>query len=767
MKSPKQTDSQSIEIRGILEKIYFHNDKTGYSAFRLRLESCELLPAEVKKNGSITCTGICLDLHLNDQFLLRGSIKEHPRYGIQFAFETIEEIMPSSEKAIVDYLCSGYIKGIFRTLAERITETFGADTLDIIDREPERLLEIKGISAKRFELIMTSWNEHRSMRALFLFLKPFGFSIAQTNAIFFVFGAEAISRIQANPYALAFQFQKISFDLIDKMALSLGIPEDSPLRLKTILLHVLRESTNQGHVYLPKEMLYDLAIKKVPLEKETFEELVMSLQEDRSIVAESYASLGEKNAASHSQNEEIAIYLRFLYEYERSIAYDLKRILDAPKSVAIANPDKVLNSVLDVQATPLEKLQREAVSMAAKAKVLVLTGGPGTGKTTTINSIIKLFESVKASILLCAPTGRAARRMHEASGQEAKTIHRMLEYSPLAKCFTRGTDNPLSCDLLIVDEASMLDISLFYHLLKAIPDGCTLILVGDIYQLPSVGPGAILSDIIHSQCIPVVELKHIFRQPKHSAIVRNAHKINDGIVPSFNEKATDFYFMEENDPEKCANTIVDLIVRRLPNYYHYDSINDIQVLSPMHKGYVGITELNKKIQEQINKNTIEVKRSEYIYRLNDKVMQIRNDYDKDVFNGDLGTITSIDLEGRTLIVSFDDKKANYTFDELDNIIPAYAISIHKSQGSEYPVVIIPMSLTHSWMLERNLIYTAVTRGKKLVIIIGEYAALVRCVQTNTTHTRYTRLKERIIRVSHQSPLPLDETTDVPLNLETL
>ena len=742
-------------LSGTIKKVYFHNDESGYIIFRLQLDSTKDLPACVDKTDMIRCVGTSIALQLNDSVQITGKFTKHPQYGVQFEFDTIEKTLPTSINGIIDYLSSGAIDGIYRSLAKKITDKFGQSTIEILDKHPEKLKTIKGIGNKNYETIIESWKKQRISTNTILFLKPFGFSIHTCMLILKQYGFDAIEKIKENPYALALDIKGISFDHADLLGQSLGFEEKSFVRLEALFVCTLRDATRSGHVFLPKNILSQIIRKKLSISDEEIDDILFSLQEKKRVFCESNTHLRrlaqaipdaaeKQHILSQTENEETAVYLGRFYEYEKVIAADLNAILEAPKSIDIKQPDALAEEVISAQAITLAKAQREAVIMAAKTKVLVVTGGPGTGKTTTINSVIKLFEKAKAAILLAAPTGRAARRMHETTGREAKTIHRMLEFSPQEGGFTRCEDNPLNCDLLVVDEASMLDISLFYHLLKAIPRGCTLLLVGDIFQLPSVGPGSILSDIIHSNTVPVVRLVRIFRQDEESAIVHNAHMINEGCVPPLAGHAKDYYFMEENDSEKCAETIVDLVAERLPKYYKIDPLNDIQVLSPMHKGNVGITELNKRIQQRINKNAIEVKRTEYTYRLNDKVMQIHNDYEKDVFNGDIGIITEMDTDQRILVISFDEKKVPYAFDELDDVIPAYAISIHKSQGSEYPCVIIPMSLSHSWMLERNLIYTAVTRGKKLVIIIGEYAAYKRAILTNTMRKRFTRLELRLL-----------------------
>ena len=479
---------------------------------------------------------------------------------------------------------------------------------------------------------------------------------------------------------------------------------------------------------------------------------MLALEQEERVVRESLDELpGRLPAVFREDGEEaeapeVAVYLRRYHHYESKTAFYLHRLLHSPKAVRFAEPDALVEKVTESLSISLAPEQLEAVRTAARSKVMVLTGGPGTGKTTIINAIIRLFAEVKAKILLAAPTGRAAKRMSETSGREARTIHRLLEYSPQEDGFARNEDNPLACGLLVVDEASMMDTLLFYHLLKAVPMGATVVLVGDVHQLPSVGPGNVLADIIASGAVPVVELTEIFRQSAESEIICNAHLINKGQVPSLEsskDRLSDFYFIHQNDPERAADMVVDLVRNHIPRRFGLDPVNDIQVLTPMHKGAVGAAQLNLRLQASLNPNGLEVRRGERSFRLHDKVMQIRNNYDKDVFNGDVGRIVFLDGKERTLSVRYDDRVVPYDFEELDELTPAYAISIHKSQGSEYPAVVIPLMMQHYVLLQRNLVYTGVTRGKKLVVLVGESRALHMAVKNNKTRTRHTRLALRL------------------------
>ncbi len=506
------------------------------------------------------------------------------------------------------------------------------------------------------------------------------------------------------------------------------------MRAEAGLLYTLAKCSDDGHVYMPKEALLTKTSDSLEIVYDLLEDAIGSLERDGRIVCEPY-------------NDEMGIYLARYYHYESKISYYLKRILHSPKSVHFKNAEEIITEVIKSLPIDMAVEQEEAVLTSTKSKVMVLTGGPGTGKTTIINAIIKVFEKVKAKILLAAPTGRAAKRMAEATGREAKTIHRLLEFNPSEDGFVRNENNPLACSLMIVDEASMMDTLLFYHLLKAAPLGATILLVGDVYQLPSVGPGNVLKDIIASRAVPVVELTEIFRQSAESEIIRNAHLINHGEVPfldSSKDRPSDFYFISQNDPEKAAELIVNLVKDHIPRRFGFNSVDEIQVLTPMHKGSVGSSNLNTLLQKALVPERAEhLQRGERIFCLGDKVMQIRNNYEKDVYNGDIGRVIIMDTKERTLTVRYDERNVPYEFDQLDEVVPAYAISIHKSQGSEYPAVVIPLMVQHYMLLQRNLIYTGVTRGKSLVIIVGEKKALHMAINNNRTHKRFTRLCERL------------------------
>lgn len=741
---PLLQDPDSVELTGTVERVVFHNEENGYTVLRL-------LPASVNSGSgnagltrprdSVSCIGHMVNPQAGVQLKVSGRWVNNPKFGRQIEFQNADEMLPATSEGIRLYLASGLIKGVGEEMAGRIVEAFGTDTIRILDEEPERLLKVRGVGSKSLDRIRTSWAEHRGMRDLLLFLQPHGITPAYAVRIYRAYGAEALAIVRENPYRLAMDIHGIGFVTADAAASKLGFEHDNPLRVQAGTLYVLQKATDDGNVYLPQAELTEAVCAQIGVDEGLVEDALVTLEADERIVRE---ELDMPDAPG-----EIGVYMRRYHHCESKTAFYIQRLLRSPKSVRFEKPDALVDKVVGELNISLAAEQLEAVRTAARSKMMVLTGGPGTGKTTIINAIIKLFGEVRARILLAAPTGRAAKRMSETSGRESRTIHRLLEYSPKEDGFARNEDNPLACGLLVVDEASMMDTLLFYHLLKAVPLGATLVLVGDVHQLPSVGPGNVLADIIRSGVVPVVELTEIFRQSAESEIICNAHLINRGEIPSLEsskERLSDFYFIHQNDAEKAAELIVDLVRNHIPRRFNLDPVDDIQVLTPMHKGAVGAGRMNACLQEALNPHGVEVRRGDRCFRLHDKVMQIRNNYDKDVFNGDMGRISFMDVRERTLSITFDERVVPYEFDELDEIAPAYAISIHKSQGSEYPAVVIPVMMQHYVLLQRNLIYTGVTRGKKLVILVGESRALHMAVKNNKTRKRFTRLAQRLAPV---------------------
>ncbi|MDR3358489.1 MAG: ATP-dependent RecD-like DNA helicase [Desulfovibrio sp.] len=734
---PRQPDEQEVELAGTLDRLLFHNEENGYTVLRLN----PVLPESARQDGkrpmfapdAVTCVGCMLNPRQGVQLRLKGRWVNNHRYGRQLAFAAAEEILPATVEGIRLYLGSGLISGVGEGMAGRIVKRFGEDSLRVLDEEPEALLKVRGIGKKTLERIRKSWAEHRGMRDLLLFLQPHGITPAYALRVYRAYGAHALEIVRENPYRLAMDIRGIGFVTADAAARKLGFGQEHPLRIQAGALYVLQKYMDEGNVYVP--------------EADLSEAVRAQLDVGADMVAGSIDSLAREERIVREEMEgETGIYLSRYHHCETGTAHYLRRLLHSPRSVAFADPQAAADKAASEIPITLAPEQLNALRAVTRSKVLVLTGGPGTGKTTVINAVIRLFRENRARILLGAPTGRAAKRMTEACAHEARTLHRLLEYSPREDGFARNEDRPLACGLLVVDESSMMDCLLFYHLLKAVPLGASLVLVGDVHQLPSVGPGNVLADVIKAGVVPVVELTEIFRQASESEIVCNAHLINRGVVPpleSNKNRLSDFYFIHQHDPEKAAGVMVDLVRSHIPRRFGLNPVDDIQVLTPMHKGAVGAGRMNALLQEALNPNGFEVRRGDRIFRLHDKVMQLRNNYDKDVFNGDMGRIAFIDPQERVLSVTFDDRPVPYEFSELDELVPAYAISIHKSQGSEYEAVVIPVMMQHYVMLQRNLIYTGVTRGKKLVILVGEARALQMAVRNNKIRRRYTRLAARL------------------------
>ena len=711
------------EFSGTLERIVFHNEENGWTVFRLRVEGRED-PVAVVGSMSSPQPGVRLRV--------RGRWISHPRFGRQIQMFSCEEELPATEEGIRLFLASGCIKGIGPKWADRIVAHFGASTLEVMDHDPDRMLELPRFGKKRLAAMKESWAEHQGIRELMIFLQPHGVTAGLSVRIYRQYGAQALAVVRENPYRLAMDIHGIGFTTADALARKLGFEEDSPLRAEAGVLYTLMRLTEDGHIYYPRDLLVEEASGKLSISPELAEGAIDDLEREERVVIE---DLGDHEG----------VYLSRNHMYESKIAFYMQRLLHSPKSVRFQEPKKLVKRILESMPMQLAEEQKKAVYTAAASKVMVLTGGPGTGKTTILNAIIKVFQDARARILLAAPTGRAAKRMSEASGMEAKTIHRLLEYSPAEDGFNRNENNPLACGLLVVDEASMMDTMLMYHLVKAAPVGATFILVGDVNQLPSVGPGNVLRDVIASGVVPVVELLEVFRQAAESDIICNAHLINKGSLPELHQsggRKTDFYFFKQDDPEAAADLIVDLVRDRIPRKFGFRS-EEIQVLSPMLRGGVGVNSLNRRLQDAVNPQPISLARGERQFRLNDRVMQVRNNYDKDVFNGDMGTIIYLDAEEREVTVRFDERNVNYLWEEMDELVPAYAISIHKSQGGEYPVVVIPLMMQHYMLLQRNLVYTAVTRGRKMVVLVGEWRALATAVRNNHIRRRYTWLARRL------------------------
>jgi exodeoxyribonuclease V alpha subunit len=719
-------------LSGQIERVSYTNEENGFTIAKVRIQGRREL-ATVVGNMVAPAPGEILEM--------KGEWTNHPRYGEQFRIARYTSKVPATVAGIERYLGSGLIKGIGPVMAKRVVSRFGERTLEVIEQDIHRLAEVDGIGQKRIGMIAKAWDEQREIRNVMLFLQSHGVSSGYATKIFKQYGDRSIQVVRENPYRLATEIFGIGFVTADRIAGKLGFLKDAPLRAEAGTLYVLQQLADEGHVFYPYEPLIARCCEMLEAEREGIVQAIGMLCEKQRIVIE---DLNESVTALKENHK--AVYLAKYHLCETSVANRLRSLLISPKSIRAIDTENAVKWVQSRLTIRLAREQVAAVRCAAENKIMVITGGPGTGKTTIIQALLKIFSRLGVKILLTAPTGRAAKKMSETTGFEAKTIHRLLEYSLQKGGFQRNEDRPLDVDLLVVDEVSMVDTILMHYLLKAVPPGATLILVGDVNQLPSVGAGNVLKDIIDSGAVPVVTLNEIFRQARESLIVVNAHKINQGAMPLVHAEGQgdeDFFFVEQEDPEKALHIILELVSSRIPRRFGFDPVKDLQVLTPMHKGVVGAGNLNTALQEALNPGEATLVRGQSSFRVNDKVMQIRNNYDKEVFNGDIGTIARIDPELRELVISFDGRNIPYDFLDLDEVVLAYAISVHKSQGSEYPAVVIPVMPQHYMLLQRNLIYTAVTRGKHLVVLVGSKKALGMAIQNDKTERRYTRLQQRL------------------------
>lgn len=713
-----------IEITGQIEKITFFNEENGFTIARI---------AVADRRDFVTVVGNLIAPEAGQFIKVSGEWTRHPRFGEQFKILHSESILPFTVAGIEKYLASGLIQGIGPVTAERIIGKFGADSLEIMEKTPDRLLEVEGIGKVRLRRIKKAWGEQKEIRNLILFLQDHGLGSGYAARIFKEYGENAINILRSNPYRLAADVAGIGFLTADRIAEKLGFDKKSRFRVETGILYTLNRLAESGHVFYPYAGLVQTCRELLRVEDELIEAAIRETARNGMIVIE-------------DRIDEKGVYPAGLYQAECRVASRIKILAKPIGANSRVDPERALAWAQQKLKIRLADRQSDAVKCAVTEKMMVITGGPGTGKTTIIRVILEIFKRSGLDVRLAAPTGRAAKRMTEATGHDAATIHRVLEFNPMTGRFQRDQDNPLDCDLMIVDEASMIDIILMKQLLAALSDGIKLILVGDIHQLPSVGPGNVLRDIISSRRVPVIELDEVFRQARESAIVMNAHRVLCGSLPvvaSAGGQPGDFYFIERNDPRELLGTVLDLIRNRIPAHFGFDPVEDIQLISPMNKGDLGTIRLNQELQAALNPSGAEINRGGRSFRIGDKIMQIRNNYDKEVFNGDIGRIAGFDRESNRLRASFDGRGIVYDFNELDELAHAYAISVHKSQGSEYPAVIIPLMTSHYMMLQRNLIYTAVTRGKKLVVLIGSRKALAIGVKNEKTQQRFTFLRERL------------------------
>ncbi|MBN2497048.1 MAG: ATP-dependent RecD-like DNA helicase [Deltaproteobacteria bacterium] len=716
--------SSSDVLEGTLERIVYCNEENAWSVVRLAVDG---------RRDPVTAVGKLLGVQPGESLRLLGRWVRDHRYGEQFHAETYFTTRPATLVGVEKYLGSGLIRGIGKQMASRIVKHFEMDALEIIESHPERLTEVAGIGPVRSSRIRQAWAEQREMKEVMIFLQSHGVSTTYAVKIYKRYGPRSIAVVKENPYQLAVDIFGIGFLKADKIASSLGIAADSPRRAEAGVLHVLGELSDEGHVFCPLEELVERAVAVLEIEAAVVEKAISDLGSSGSLVIETL---------DHGE----AIYLGSLHACETGAAWMLRAILGAEASRIEIDVERALVWFEEQGRIRLADRQKDAVRKAISSKVLVVTGGPGTGKTTIIHAIIRILEKKGRRIMLCAPTGRAAKRMTETSGREARTIHRLLEFAPRSQRFERNAERPLDADLVVVDEVSMLDTVLLYHLLCALPSRCQLVLVGDVDQLPSVGPGNVLRDLIRSCAVEVVTLDEIFRQARQSLIVLNAHRVNQGSLPVSGREgddSADFHFVERDDPERALATIKELVSVRIPLRYELDPLDDIQVLTPMHKGLLGVARLNAELQSLLNPAGEALGTGGDAFRTGDKVMQIRNNYELDVFNGDIGKVESVDPVERQVLVRIEGRVVRYDRADQNELVLAYACSIHKAQGSEYPAVVIPVHTQHYVMLQRNLLYTGITRGRRLVVLVGSKRAVGIAVRNNKVRKRHTRLAERL------------------------
>jgi exodeoxyribonuclease V alpha subunit len=717
-------------LEGILERVTYVNEENAWSVVRLAVPG---------KKDLVSVVGNLLGVQPGENLRLRGSWTQDRKYGEQFKAGGYVTVKPATLVGIEKYLGSGLVRGIGKVMAKRLVDLFGLSTLEVIEQEPERLREVDGIGPVRSGRIAKAWVEQKQIKDVMVFLQSHGVSTTFAIKIYKHYQDRSIAIVKENPYRLAIDIFGIGFKTADKIAGQLGISPSSPERAQAGVLHVLGELSNEGHVFFPRKKLLESASALLEIAPTIIETAIGVLAEAGQVVVEPILEGG-----GDAQDDQ-AVYLASLYRAESGSADLGRTLLRAPPCPITIDVEKAITWFEERQKISLAPEQREAISRAVTSKVLVITGGPGTGKTTLVNGIIQILEKKGRRILLAAPTGRAAKRMTETTGREAKTIHRLLEFDPKTMGFLRDRDRPLEADLVIVDESSMIDTVLAYNLLKAVPPPCQLVLVGDVDQLPSVGPGSVLQDVIRSEAVDVVRLQHIFRQAEASLIVVNAHRVNHGEMPRLPPPgaSADFFFVEKNEPEEVLETVKLVVQERIPGKFGFDPVSDVQVLTPMHRGLLGAASLNAELQALLNPQGASVVHGSRLFRTGDKVMQIRNNYDLDVFNGDIGRIGAIDEEDRTVSVEFDGRSVTYERADLDELVLAYACSIHKSQGSEYPCVVLPIHTQHYVMLQRNLLYTGITRARKLVVLVGTKRALAIAVKNDEMEMRFTQLAARL------------------------
>ena len=725
MNQKQQMQGEPTEhLSGSVDRVTFHSEESGFCVLRVKVKGHRELITVIGSAASITPGEYidCLGIWQNDK-----------THGLQFKAHHLKVVPPTTLEGIEKYLGSGMVKGIGPHFAKVLVKAFKEHVFDIIETEPERLKTLPGIGPKRIAKITGAWSEQKAIREIMVFLQSHGVGTGRAVRIYKTYGDESIEKVSENPYRLALDIHGIGFKTADTIAQKIGIAPDSLIRAQAGVRHVLQEFSGEGHCAAEWNYLVSEASKLLQIDTTILEQAILSEIEAENLVQEEI-------------DGQPCLFLTPLQRAEQGVATSIKRLLTGHPSWGAIQADKAIPWVEQKTGLELSPSQQQAIQLALTSKMLVITGGPGVGKTTLVNSILLILKAKHLNVTLCAPTGRAAKRLSESTGLEAKTIHRLLEFDPKSFGFKRNKDNPLETELLVIDESSMVDIVLMNRLLAAVPDMAGLMIVGDVDQLPSVGPGSVLADIIASEVVPIVRLTEIFRQAATSKIITNAHRINKGQQPVNAEGAelSDFYFIPAKTPEEIHAKLIQVVTERIPKRFNFDPIRDIQVLTPMNRGGLGSHSLNSELQAKLN-GSAEPKISRFgtTFSPGDKVIQTVNNYDKEVFNGDIGRILEIDVEEGELLIEYDGRSVNYEFSELDEVQLAYATSIHKSQGSEYQAVVIPLAMQHYTLLERNLIYTGVTRGKKLVIIIGQPKALAMAVKNRKSNKRLTKLATRL------------------------
>ncbi|MCH9697994.1 MAG: ATP-dependent RecD-like DNA helicase [Gammaproteobacteria bacterium] len=711
------------KLSGAIERLTFHSQESGFCVIRVRIKG---------KRELVTVVGSAASISPGEYVECIGYWTNDRQHGVQFKALTLNIVPPSTLEGIQKYLGSGMVKGIGPHFAKKLVRAYGEHVFDVIEQTPERLLELDGIGPKRKQRVVSGWAEQKAVREIMVFLQSHGIGTSRAVRIYKTYGDEAVDKVRENPYRLALDIHGIGFKTADVLAQKLGIPKDSILRARAGIRHVLQEFSSQGHCGAYRQQLLETAEKLLGIEQHILEQAIAD-------------EISSDHLVGEYHNEQAIVLLSSLHHAESGCASNFLRLSAGNPPWPDIEPETAIPWVERATRLELSESQHQALEMMLKSRLCVLTGGPGVGKTTIINSFLAILANCDINTMLCAPTGRAAKRLSESTRREAKTVHRLLDFDPRTFAFKHNQTNPLETDLLVIDEASMMDITLMHHVLKALPDHAALLVVGDMDQLPSVGPGAVLADLIGSGCIQTVRLSEIFRQSRTSQIIVNAHQINAGIIPKASKTGTDsdFYLIPAQSAEDIFNKLMHVVTQRIPERFGFDPVKDLQVLTAMNRGGVGVRSLNIELQSRLNQSTQQITRYGVTFSPGDKVIQMVNNYDKDIYNGDIGRIVDIDEEESILNINFDGRTINYDYSELDEIQLAYAVSIHKSQGSEYPVIVIPLAMQHYMLLERNLIYTGITRGKQLVVVIAEMKALAMAVKSQKTQQRLTLLAPRL------------------------